>query len=442
MSSVRRGADRRTHAGDIVFPLRTVKGDVIEHERRVSPDRRRNAFISRQSLFRGLPYDSVEPIFEHCRVRDLDPGDVLLELGQSNRHLYLLLSGRLQVNLNGVVNLDSADSPLGFSIEPGESIGEMSIIDGKPTSAHVGAAEPSRVVAIHEDIFWSKIATIPGAVRNLMRMLVERMRKRNDFTLQMLEKELRYKHMQNELNAAREIQLGMLPTQYPLFPRHPSIDVYAHMNAAKTVGGDFFDAFPLDERRVCLAIGDVSGKGMPAALSMVRILTLLRVELMKGGSLGESLARLNKILCETNTGQMFVSIFVGVMDAATGELAYVNAGHNPPLASIRRQPFERIKMPSGLIAGVIEDSAYEVEHLTLGPGDLLVMYTDGVTEARNEAKEFYTLQRLMDFLSALERKGATDVVDAVRTEVDKFIGVAAQADDMTIMALKFCGSDK
>jgi len=392
-------------------------------------------------LFRGLPYDSVESIFEHCRVQDLNPGDVLLELGQANQHLYLLLSGRLHVNLNSEENLNSVDPPLGFPIEPGESIGEMSIIDGKPTSAHVDASESSQVLAIHEDVFWSEIATIPGAVRNLLRILVERMRKRNEFTLQMLEKELRYTHMQNELNAAREIQIGMLPTQYPLFPRHPSIDVYAHMNAAKTVGGDFFDAFPLDERRVCLAIGDVSGKGMPAALLMVRILTLLRVELMKGGGLGESLGRLNNILCENNTSHMIVSIFVGVVDTSTGELAYVNAGHNPPLASVRRQPFDEIEMPGGLIAGVIEGGEYGVDHMTLRPGDLLVMYTDGVTEARNEDKEFYTLQRLMDFLSGLEIADATNVVDAVRTDVEKFVGAAAQADDMTIMALKFCGSD-
>ena len=393
-------------------------------------------------LFRGLPYDRVEPIFEGCHIQDLSPGDVLLELGQTNHHLYLLLSGRLQVNLDSAPNPDIADSPLGFPIEPGESIGEMSIIDGKPTSAHVGASEPSQVMAIHEDVFWSKVATIPGVVRNLLRMQAERMRKRNEFTLQMLEKELRYTHMQNELNAAREIQIGMLPTQHPLFPRHPSIDVYAHMNAAKTVGGDFFDAFPLDERRVCLAIGDVSGKGMPAALTMVRILTLMRVELMKCGALDESLARLNNILCETNVGPTIVSIFVGVVDTSTGELTYVSAGHNPPVASIQKQPFCRIEMPGGLIAGVIESGEYEVARMTLRPGDRLIMYTDGVTEARNEAKEFYTLQRLLDFLSALEIEGAMDVVEAIRTDVDNFVGSAAQADDMTIMALNFRGSDK
>ena len=392
-------------------------------------------------LFRGIPYDRVEAIFEGCQIQNLNPGDVLLELGQTNHYLYLLLSGRLQVNLDSTSNPNINDSPAGFSIEPGESVGEMSIIDGKLTSAHVGASEPSQVVAIHEDVFWSKVATIPGTARNLLRILVERMRKRNEFTLQMLEKELRYTHLQNELNAAREIQIGMLPTQHPLFPRHPSIDVCAHMNAAKTVGGDFFDAFPLDARRVCLAIGDVSGKGMPAALSMVRILTLLRVELMKGGALDESLGRLNDILCETNAGPTIVSIFVGILNAETGELTYVNAGHNPPLASTQRQPFSRIEMPSGLIAGVIESGEYEVARMTLEPGDLLVMYTDGVTEARNEAKKFYTLQRLMNFLSTLEINGAADVVDAVRKDVDGFVGSAAQADDMTIMALKFRGPD-
>ena len=181
---------------------------------------------------------------------------------------------------------------------------------------------------------------------------------------------------------------------------------------------------------------------MPAALSMVRILTLLRVELMKIGALDESLERLNNILCETSAGPMIVSIFVGVLDTDTGEFTYVNAGHNPPLASVQRQPFSRIEMPSGLIAGVIESSEYEVAHMTLKAGDLLVMYTDGVTEARNEANEFYTLQRLVDFLSALEIKRAADMVDAVRKDVDDFVGSAAQADDMTIVALKFCGSDK
>ena len=442
MSSVRRGTDRRRRTGDPDFPLRTPNGDIVNRERRVRPDRRRNAFISRQMLFRGIPYDRVEPIFEGCRIQDLNPGDVLLELGQSNHYLYLLISGRLQVNLDSAPKPDIGDSPLGFSIEPGESIGEMSIIDGKPTSAHVGASEPSRVVAIHEDVFWSKVATIPGAVRNLLRIQVERMRKRNEHTLLMLEKELRYAHMENELNAAREIQVGMLPTQHPLFPQHPSIDVCAHMSAAKTVGGDFFDAFPLDERRVCLAIGDVSGKGMPAALSMVRILTLLRVELMKGGALGESLSRLNDILCESNAGPTIVSIFVGVVDIRSGELTYVNAGHNPPLASIQKQPFNRIEMPSGLIAGVLESGKYAVARMTLKPGDLLIMYTDGVTEARNEAREFYTLKRLMDFLSVIEINSAMDVVEAVRADVDDFVGPAAQADDMTIMALKFRGSDE
>lgn len=435
MSYVTRGVDRRTQSRTISFPVRSLNGDVIEYERRVSPDRRRNAFISRHRLFTGLPYDSIEPIFDDCPVYELSPGDVLLELGQVNHHLYLLLSGRLQVNLS------SSDSPLGFPIDPGESVGEMSIIDGKPASAHVGATEPSRVVAIHEDVFWSKIATIPGAARNLLSLLVERMRKRNEFTLRALEKDLQYTHMQKELSAAREIQIGMLPTQYPLFPWHPSIDVHAHMMAAKTVGGDFFDAFPLDERRVCLAIGDVSGKGMPAALTMVRIITLLRVELMKGDDLGKSLARLNSVLCQTDANHVLVSLFVTVVDVRTGELAYANAGHNPPLASVRRQPFDEIEMPNGLIAGVIDDTEYDVSHLTLSPGDLLVMYTDGVTESRNEAKEFYTLPRLKDFLSALDVDRAVDVVDALRAEVDEFAGVAEQADDMTIMALKFCGSD-
>ena len=231
----------------------------------------------------------------------------------------------------------------------------------------------------------------------------------------------------------------MLPSQVPLFPQHPAVDIYAHMRTAREVGGDFYDAFPIDDTRVCLAVGDVSGKGMPAAMFMVRTLSLLRVELVKGDDLGESIAYLNKNLCEANTAHMFVSLFVMILDVARGELTYANAGHNPPLIQTDGKGIEVMEMPDGLIAGVLEDSVYEVRRRTLEPGDWLLLYTDGVTEARNSGKDFYTLERLRSFMAGQATGTAASAGKAILGEIDAFAGKEPQADDITVLFTRYLG---
>jgi len=436
MANTKRGPDRRRGEGAAVFPLRLKSGEVVERDRRVNRDRRRNAYISQQELCRGLPYELVESVFERCPVRELAAGETLLKPAQKNHYLFLLLTGSLRVHLA------ASDFELGFSIAPGQCVGEMSIIDGKPTSAYVTATETSTVMAVAEDMFWSKIAPLPGAARNLLRVLAERMRVRNDVTLRALEQELRYQHLQRELDAAHDIQVGMLPSQEPLFPQHPAVDVHAHMGAAREVGGDFYDAFSIDDTRICLAVGDVSGKGMPAAMFMVRTLSLLRVELVKDDDLGDSIAYLNNSLCETNTAHMFVSLFVMILDVVNGELSYVNAGHNPPLKYDAQHSVEMVDMPDGLIAGVMEDSVYEVRRQTLQPGEGLLLYTDGVTEARNSHKEFYTLDRLRRFMSKHNGDDAAATVKSILAEIEEFAGEEPQADDITVLAMRYLGPDQ
>lgn len=431
MSQSKRGPERRRDPGEASSSVRQPDD---EAERRTGPDRRRNSYISRLELCRGLPYDQVEGVLERCPVEALARGEVLLEPGQANHYLYFLLSGRLEVRLK------STDSPVADVIEAGECIGEMSIIDGQPTSAYVIATEHSTVLAVHENVFWSKIAISPKAMRNLSRVLAERMRKRNEATLRALEHEIRLEQLQKELLAAYEIQIGMLPQGPSLFPELPSLDVHARMDVVKAVGGDFYAAFALDERRVCIAIGDVSGKGMPAALFMVRTVTLLRAELVRPDDLAACVYRFNQALCDTNISHMFVSLIVMRIDVLDGTVDYVNAGHAPMLVALGAEPFAAVDDSQGLIAGVLDDNAYDVGVIRLQAGDRLVLYTDGVTEARNDTRHFYCLQRLQDFVNNLDANDSARLVDAIFEDVHAFAGGTPQSDDVTVVAIGYRGA--
>ena len=330
-------------------------------------------------------------------------------------------------------------SPVADTIEVGETVGEMSIIDGKPTSAHVSAGEASTVIAVHQDVFWSKIATSPTTVRNLSRILAERMRHRNEVTLRALEQELRFEQLQKELKAAHEIQVGMLPQGSNLIPKCDAVEVIGRMDVVKSVGGNLCDAFQLDDTRICVAIGDVSSKGTPAALFMVCTATLLRSELGKKNDLTVCISQLNACLCDINIPYMFVSLIVMVIDLTNGKATYVNAGHPPLLASLGGRPWIDIDAPAGLIAGVLDDTVYEAGKLTLRPGDSLVLYTDGVTEARDDDRIFYTQPRLKEFLSDLETHGAGEIVEAMFSDVASFSGRTQQLDDITVVAVQYLG---
>ncbi len=428
MAPVDRGPERRAADDAAEFPLLLPDGRLIPEERRRQTDRRRNAFISHQYLCRGVPYGVVESVLERFAARELGAGEVLLSPGQENHYLFMLLSGRLQVHL------DAARSRLGFPIEPGECIGEMSIIDGKPTSAYVVAEEPSTVLAVHGDVFWNELAPIPGVARNLLRLLAERMRTRNDVTLRALEQELHMQHLQKELSVAQRIQADMLPGQDPLFPDHPQVDAYAVMKPARDVGGDFYDAFALDEHRICVAVGDVSGKGIPAALFMVRALTALRMEMLRGVRLEDLFTRLNRLLCENNPSCMFVSMFLAVIDLHTHEMICSNAGHNPPLLASSAD-FAFIATEGGVILGVLEEAEFQVSRLRLRQGDSLVLYTDGVTEAQNGDGEFFTAARLRELVSSSPRTGAKALVHTIEEGVERFASGVPQSDDITILAL-------
>jgi sigma-B regulation protein RsbU (phosphoserine phosphatase) len=430
MPGKRRGVDRRALGRGPDFPLTLPSSEVIDEDRRAPGDRRRNGFISKQPFFNGVPYSTLEPLAALCRHLELQPGEVLVEPGQENRHLYLLLDGLL------TVRIDNAHAKEGFLIAPGECVGEISIVDRKPTTAYVVAAERSRILAIPDEVLWEQLLTVPMIARNFMRLFADRFRARSRAMQEALKHQLRWEHLQRELTIARDIQSSMLPTSEALFRRFPQVDLKARMTPAFEVGGDFFDAFPLDDRNICLAIGDVSGKGIPASLFMVRTLTLVREEMLRHGDPCASVRRLNAMLCPDNPRCMFASLIVGVLDVDRRCFSFVNAGHPRPLFGVGGTSFEFLDPPSGLVLGVDEQADYEVTVQKLTLGDTLVLYSDGVTEAMNKDHQPFSEQRLRTLLSSTGSIGAEQMVDAIESAIREHAAGYPQSDDLTLLVLR------
>lgn len=354
----------------------------------------------------------------------------MLEPGHDNRHLYLLLDGLLRVRV------DRADAKAGFPVLPGECIGEISIVDEKPTTAYVVAAERCHILAIPDKVLWEDFLRNPRIARNFMKLFADRFRERTRAMQEALEQKLRWEHVQRELMIAREIQIGMLPTAEALARLAPGLELGARMTTASEVGGDFYDAFPVDNRHICLAIGDVSGKGVAASLFMARIVSLLRAEMLRHGDPAATVRLLNSTLCSDNPRCMLSTLIVGVFDVERKAFSYVNAGHPRPLFGPAGRSFAFLDLPAGLIIGVDEDAGYELAVQQMAPGDVLVLYSDGVTEAMNPEREQFTEQRLQELLSAAAAEGAGRIVDTIESAIRKHAEGCPQSDDWTLLVLR------
>ena len=243
---------------------------------------------------------------------------------------------------------------------------------------------------------------------------------------------------ENELKTAADIQANMLPT---IFPARPDCVLYASMNPAKEVGGDFYDFFLIDDDHLCLAIADVSGKGVPAALFMMSSMIIVQNYALAGHSPAVILKEANERICASNEEGMFVTVWLGILDLRTGELTAANAGHEYPVIHRKDQPFELFRDKHGFVLGGMDGMNYKEYSVRLEPGDEIFVYTDGVPEATNAVNELYGTDRLLD---ALNRAGAVDpqgLLDAVRQDVDRFVGDAVQFDDLTMLCVRFLGRE-
>lgn len=240
-----------------------------------------------------------------------------------------------------------------------------------------------------------------------------------------------------ELDVAAHIQSSMLPCIFPPFPDRHEFDIYATMTPAKEVGGDFYDFFMVDERHLAIVMADVSGKGVPAALFMVIGKTLIKDHTQPGADLGTVFSEVNDILCTSNSEGMFITAFEGVLDLVTGELRFVNAGHEIPFISRAGGAFEPHKIRAGFVLAGMEGLRYRAGVMELMPGDKLFQYTDGVTEATSAAKELYGMERLQNVLASVSDKAPQEILPAVKTDIDRFVGTAPQFDDITMLCLEY-----
>jgi sigma-B regulation protein RsbU (phosphoserine phosphatase) len=248
--------------------------------------------------------------------------------------------------------------------------------------------------------------------------------------------------IESELKIAHDIQMSILPKMFPPFPERSEFDIFATIEPAREVGGDFYDFFEIDEDHICFVIADVSGKGIPASLFMAVTKTLIKAEATTRTTPGEILAKVNGELCQENDMGMFVTIFCGILSINTGEIAYANAGHNPPVLLRKKEEASFLQSQGGLLAGIMEDVEYGVETITLEPGESLFLYTDGVTEAMNGNNELFTDERLRDTLEGLKEQSIKEMVRGVSAEVARFVKGAPQSDDITMMAVLFKGKEK
>ena len=240
-----------------------------------------------------------------------------------------------------------------------------------------------------------------------------------------------------ELEFARIIQMSALPNTFPPFPGRNEFDIFASMNPAKEVGGDFYDFYLVDENKLAFIIADVSGKGIPAAMFMMTSKTLIKSLATEGNDIATTITAANTKLCEGNEANMFITAFMGCLDLSTGKLQYVSAGHNPPLIKHGNGSFEYLPKSKTIVLAAMEGYPYKAQELQLEPGDVIYTYTDGVTEATDSSETLYGEQRLKEALDAQNWGSMEELCKGIKKDVDGFVGDAPQFDDITMLAIRW-----
>lgn len=392
--------------------------------------------VAQHELFRGFPEEVVDLVIDQSTIRQLQAGEILLHPGATNKSLYLVLDGELRVILK------KANTQVAIPIRPGECLGEMSLVEERPTSATAVCHHESRVLVITEDIFWTHLAISRQGVKNLMRIMAERLHRNNKALISEIEEQLKYKQLEKDLVTAGNIQANIVPNGAKLFPQRPEIEVYAQTKQARAVGGDFFDALALDQDRIYLAIGDATGKGMPAALFMMRTFTSLRFLVSNCPDFADVVPALNKSLYRKNDDMMFVSLWAGILNLKTRVLEYVNGGHHSPFVSLGGEPFRALDLPDGPIVGVVEEASFEVATLKMEPGDTLFLYTDGLPEAYNRNRTAFEIDRIEESLNSIQSPSMKSLVRGLEEEVADFVDGAPTHDDLTMLAFRYLGEKK
>ena len=279
-------------------------------------------------------------------------------------------------------------------------------------------------------------ATKPIDMDDLART-IEKAIKQIDFIHEAQKEHTLLELLKEDLTAARKIQQFILPRRFPPFPEESERwDIFASMEAANDIGGDFYDFFRIDDDHIALVIADVCDKGIPAALFMAVSRTIIHSKGMQGVSARTCLTEVNRLLCNSSADYMFVTVFYAVLNTKTGLVTYCNAGHNPPHIVRAGGTIEKLPMDGNFMVGAFADEEYMEKTLQLEHGDTLVMFTDGVTEAMDSSFKAFGKDRLDVILSTTTDQSSQEIVEAVKAGIADFVGGADQSDDITMLVLK------
>lgn len=245
-----------------------------------------------------------------------------------------------------------------------------------------------------------------------------------------------------ELNVATQIQTDMLPSIFPAFPDRRDFDIYATMTPAREVGGDFYDFFLVDDTHLAMVIADVSGKGVPAALFMVIAKTLIKNRTLVGGTPAQILADVNNQLCEGNAAQLFVTVWIGILDLTTGKGIAANAGHEHPTLRRAGGAFELVEYRHSPAVATMAGLRFREHEFEMRPGDTLFVYTDGVPEATDATPELFGNERMLKALNGAKDRPLKELLYAVKADIDVFVAGAPQFDDITMLAMTYYGSGR
>ena len=278
-----------------------------------------------------------------------------------------------------------------------------------------------------------EIGTLYREIRSMQTRIVENT---EHITQMTVEKE----RLSTELELARHIQEDMLPRIFPAFPERKDFDIYASMDPAKEVGGDFYDFFLIDEDHLALVIADVSGKGVPAALFMMSSKIILQEKAKAGQSPAKILAQLNNEILATNGNDMFITVWLGILELSTGRLTASNAGHEYPLVKHPGGGFDLVRDKHSFVVGSLPDEEYAEYQIVLEPGSKLFVYTDGVPEACRVVQDMFGMDRLLAAVNEYADRSPEEILHHIRASVDEFVGSPDQFDDLTMLCLEYHGS--
>lgn len=414
-------------------------------------------------IFQAVPeavLAELVPRLAECR---LAAGEVLFNQGDAGAECFVILDGAVEV----ITFVNGAELRLEV-FHTGQIIGEMSLIDRSPRSATVRAIEPSRLVALNEEVFATLIGSSPELAMTMLRSIVSRVRNTNQRMIHDLERKnaellaayqqlqaaqaelIRLNRLEEELAVARRIQQSFLPR---VLPQPSGWRIAAFSRGAQAVGGDFFDTITLPNGQIGLVVADACGKGVTAALFVALSRSLLRAASQAAGSIqddGDASAAIllhavsltNDYICrEHSDSMMFVTLFYGLLDPATGVMQYINAGHNPPLRIGRDGAVIEELSEGALPIGIVTGQTYDVRALQIAPGEKLVAFSDGITEAMNPAGELFGDDRLQALLRAQAQSAADELVAAAVSAVDAFAQGAPQSDDITLLVVERLPAD-